>query len=405
MPDVEKTLRSPARDDGVATGDNISGQHDDVQLSLGIEEELFLVDPKTRNLVIDPDIGIFETCERDCGPHKVVREFIRSQIETNTRVCRSVAELRTAVRDLRRIVTLAAEGYGVAAMAASTHPFAKWREMEITPKERYHRFAMTFQEGVRRFIIGGTHIHIGFDSADTRIRVMTAIRRYLPLLHALSTSSPFNSGFDTGFKSYRLSLIGGMPRTGMPAPMKSWDEFNSMVSAYKERRFIGDGSELWWDIRPSHHYPTIELRICDACPRVEDVVSIAALYASLVRWLVRLDRKGELPEEPLTELIMEDRWVAQRYGMFAFFGDQNEESGRIDIQDYLGELVDKVADDARALGCEAEVRHTLKIVESGSSADRQLDLYRIRRLEGDSSEEALKRVVDQLISETRDDIT
>ena len=187
--------------------------------------------------------------------------------------------------------------------------------------------------------------------------------------------------------------------------MKSWDEFESLVSEYKERRFIGDGSELWWDIRPSHHYPTIELRICDACPRVEDAVSIAALYASLVRWLVRLDRKGELPEEPLTEIIMEDRWIAQRYGMFAFFGDQNEESGRVDIQDYLGELVDKVADDARALGCETEVRHALKIVESGSSADRQLDLYRMRRLEGDSKEEALRRVVDQLLSETRNGIT
>ena len=165
MPEIEETLRSPARDDGVATKGDYAGPHDDVPISLGVEEELFLVDPKTRNLVVDPDIGIFETCERDCGPHKVVREFIRSQIETNTRVCQSIAELRTAICELRRIVTLAAENHGVAAMAVSTHPFAKWREMEITPKERYHRFAMTFQEGVRRFIIGGTHIHIGFDNA------------------------------------------------------------------------------------------------------------------------------------------------------------------------------------------------------------------------------------------------
>ncbi len=404
MPEVEESKRSPAFDGGVtATGDSVERQ-DDVPLSLGVEEELFLVDPKTRNLVIDPDIGIFENCEQNCGPHKVVREFIRSQIETNTRVCRSIAELRTAICDLRRIVTAAAEDYGVVAMAASTHPLARWREMEITPSKRYHRFAMTFQEGVRRFIIGGTHIHIGFDDPDRRIRVMTAIRRYLPLLHALSTSSPFNSGFDTGFKSYRLSLIGGLPRTGMPAPMKSWDELETLVSAYRDRSFIGDGSELWWDIRPSHHYPTIELRICDACPRVEDVVSIAALYASLVRWLVRLDRKGELPEEPLTEIIMEDRWVAQRYGVFAFFGNLNEDAGRIDIQDYLVDLVDKVADDARALSCEAEVRHALKIVELGSSADRQLDLYRMRRLEGDSNEEALRSVVDLLLSETRDGI-
>lgn len=404
MPKMEETLRTPARDDGIATKGDSAGQSEDIPISLGVEEELFLIDPETRDLVIDPDIGIFETCEQNCGPHKVVREFIRSQIETNTRVCRSIAELRAAICDLRRIVTQAAEDHGVAAIAASTHPLARWREMEITPNERYHRFAMTFQEGVRRFIIGGTHIHIGFDDADTRIRVMTAIRRYLPLLHALSTSSPFNGGFDTGFKSYRLSLIGGLPRTGMPTPMQSWNEFESLVSAYRERCFIGDGSELWWDIRPSHHFPTIELRICDACTRVDDVVSIAALYASLVRWLVRLDRKGELPDEPLTEIIMEDRWVAQRYGVFAFFGEPNADSGRVDIQDYLAELIEKIADDSSVLGCEAEVRHTLKIVEQGASADRQLDLYRMRRLEGDSNEEALRRVVDLLQSETRDGI-
>ena len=379
-------------------------RHEDVPISLGVEEELFLVDPKTRDLVIDPDIGIFETCERNCGPHKVVREFMRSQIEINTRVCHSIAELRTAVCDLRGIITSAADDYGVAAIASSTHPIARWREMEVTPKERYHRFAMTFQEVVRRLAIGGTHIHIGFEDADTRIRVMTAIRQYLPLLHALSTSSPFNGGFDTGFKSYRLNLIGGLPRTGMPPPMNSWGEFDSLVSAYKKRRFVDDGSELWWDIRPSHHYPTVEMRICDACSRVEDVVSIAALYASLVRWLVRLDRIGELPEEPLTEVIMEDRWVAQRFGVFAFFGDPNEDSGRVDIQDYLAELVDKIADDAKALGCESEVRRTLEIVEMGSSADRQLDLYRMRRLEGDTKEEALHRVVDLILSETREGV-
>lgn len=403
MPET-KFSKSSSLDDGFAVLGDSTVRHEDVPISLGVEEELFLVDPKTRDLVIDPDIGVFETCERNCGPHKVVREFMRSQIEINTRVCHSIAELRTAVCDLRGIVTSAADDYGVAAIASSTHPFARWREMEVTPKERYHRFAMTFQEVVRRLTIGGTHIHIGFEDADTRIRVMTAIRQYLPLLHALSTSSPFNGGFDTGFKSYRLNLIGGLPRTGMPPPMKSWSEFDSLVSAYKKRRFVDDGSELWWDIRPSHHYPTVEMRICDACSRVEDVVSIAALYASLVRWLVRLDRIGELPEDPLTEVIMEDRWIAQRFGVFAFFGDPNEDSGRVDIQDYLAGLVDKVADDAKALGCESEVRRTLEIVETGSSADRQLDLYRMRRLEGDTTEEALLRVVDLILSETREGI-
>ena len=373
----------------------------DLAITLGVEEELFLVDPDSRDLLTDPDVGIFETCERTCGPHKVVREFLRSQIEINTRVCGSVAELREALREARQIVIEAAGQYGAVPMAASTHPFASWQTQAITPKERYKRFAVTFQEGVRQFVTSGMHVHAGFGDADTRIRVMTALRRYLPLLHALSTSSPFNAGHETGFKSYRLSLIGGLPRTGMPGPLWSWEAYDRLLSGYQRMKFLNDGSELWWDIRPSHAYPTVELRICDVCTRIEDAVSIAALYACLIRWLWRQDREGRLPSEPLTELIAEDRWIAQRYGVFAFFGDRTSGTGRVDIADYLSEIVDALIPDARALGCEAEIRRTPDIVMNGTGADRQLDHYRLRRLEGDAEAEALRQVVDMVLAETR----
>lgn len=378
-----------------------SPAHQELAVTLGVEEELFLIDPGSRDLLVDPDVGIFEACERTCGPHRVVRELLRSQIETNTRVCGSVAELRVALRETRQIVIEAAGQYGAAVMAASTHPFASWRAQAITPKDRYKRFAVTFQEGVRRFVIGGMHIHAGFADADTRLRVMTALRRYLPMLHALSTSSPFNAGHETGFKSYRLSLVGGLPRTGMPGPLRSWDEYDRLLSEYRRMKFLTDGSELWWDIRPSHAYPTVELRICDVCTQIEDAMSIAALYACLIRWLWRQDRDGQLPPEPLTELIAEDRWIAQRYGVFAFFGDRTSGTGRVDIADYLSEMVDELAANARALGCEAELRRTPAIVRNGTSADRQLDLYRLRLLEGDSETEALRRVVDLVLAETR----
>ena len=373
----------------------------DLAITLGVEEELFLVDPDSRDLLTDPDVGIFETCERTCGPHKVVREFLRSQIEINTRVCGSVSELREALRETRQIVIEAAGQYGAVPMAASTHPFASWQTQAITPKERYKRFAVTFQEGVRQFVTSGMHVHAGFGDADTRIRVMTALRRYLPLLHALSTSSPFNAGHETGFKSYRLSLIGALPRTGMPGPLWSWEAYDRLLSGYQRMKFLNDGSELWWDIRPSHAYPTVELRICDVCTRIEDAVSIAALYACLIRWLWRQDREGRLPSEPLTELIAEDRWIAQRYGVFAFFGDRTSGTGRVDIADYLSEIVDALIPDARALGCEAEIRRTPDIVMNGTGADRQLDHYRLRRLEGDAEAEALRQVVDMVLAETR----
>ena len=377
-----------------------SPEAQDLAITLGVEEEFFLVDPESRDLVADPDEGIFEACERSGGPHKVVHEFMRSQIETNTRVCGSVADVREALSETRQLVVEAAEAHGARVMAASTHPFASWREQAPTPGERYRRFASTYQESVRRALVGGMHIHAGFGDEDSRIRVMTALRRYLPFLHALSASSPFNGGHETGFKSFRLTVMGALPRTGLPSPLHSRAEYERLVAEYLRMDYIGDARELWWDIRPASAFPTIELRICDVCTHLEDAVSIAALYASLIRWLLRHDRDGTLPPEPHTELIFQDRWIAQRYGVLAFFGDRAFGSGRIDIDDYAAGLVETLADDARALGCEAEVRRALTIVRDGTGADRQIDLYRLRRLEGDSEAEALHRVVDQVLAET-----
>ena len=377
---------------------------EDLTITLGVEEEFFLVDPRTRDLLTDPDQSIFDACENNSGPHKFVREFLRSQIETNTRVCGSVAEVRKALCETRRIVIDAAQQHGAAVMAASTHPFAVWRDQAPTRQERYERFAVIYQETVRRFVVGGMHIHAGFGNPDSRIRVMTAIRRYLPFLHALSTSSPFNAGHETGFKSYRLNVVGGLPRTSTPGPLGSRAEYDRLVADYQQMKFIEDGSELWWDIRPSHAYPTVEMRICDVCTRLDDAVSIAALYTSLIRWLMRQDLKGELPLEPFTELISENRWIAQRYGVHAFFGDWMRGGGRIDIHDYAGELVEELAFDARALGCESEMHHALTIIRDGTGADRQVDLYRLRRLEGDTEEEALRRVVDLVLAESREGI-
>ena len=373
-------------------------------ITLGVEEEFFLVDPESRDLLADPDPAIFRTCEENRGPHKIVRELMRAQIETNTRVCRSVAELREALRETRRIVVDAAGRHGAAVLAASTHPFASWRAQAPTPQDRYERFAMSYQDIVRRFLVGGMHIHAGFGDADSRIRVMTALRRYLPFLHALSGSSPFNAGRETGFKSWRLTVVGSLPRSGLPGPLASRAEYDRLVAEYRKMKFVENGSELWWDIRPSHAYPTVELRICDICPRLEDAVTIAALYACLIRRLMRLDRDGALRPEPLTEIVAENRWIAQRYGVLAFLGDPAREGGRIDIDDYAAELIESVAPDARALGCEAEVRRCIRIIREGAAADRQIDLYRLRLLEGDSETEALRRVVDRALAETREGI-
>ena len=286
-------------------------------------------------------------------------------------------------------------------MAASTHPTGSWQSQITTPMERYDRFAEIYQASVRRFIISGMHIHAGFGDRDIRIRVMTALRRYLPLLHALSTSSPFAASNETGFKSYRLTLVGNLPRTGIPGPMHSYADYDELLQAYRAMNFIKDGSELWWDIRPSHSFPTIELRICDVCTRIEDAMSIVALYASLIRWLMRKEQKGDLLPEPMTEIIMENRWIAQRYGVLSFFGDHGDESGRIDIDDFTRALLDQLIDDAHALDCVEELYRCTSIIREGTCADRQIDLYRMEKLNGSTHQEALAKVIEMIMGDTQ----
>ena len=372
-------------------------------ITLGVEEEFFLIDPESRNLLADPDPRIFKACEANTAPHKVVHEFLRSQIETNSKVCSSVAEVRQSLKESRRLVIEAAERYGTQVMAASVHPFAAWQEQMPTPKDRYERFATTYQESVQRLVAGGMHIHAGFGDEDSRIRVMTALRRHLPVLNALSGSSPFNAGRETGFKSSRLNLFGALPRSGLPDAMRTRAEYDNLVWHYQRMELIADGSELWWNIRPSQAYPTVELRICDVCPRIDDAVCIAALYACLIRRLERQEREGQLPPDPPTEIIAENRWLAQRYGVLGFLGDTRQ-GGRIDIAEEVAILVDELTADAKALECEPELRHALNIIREGASADRQLDHYRLCILEGATEAEALSAVVDLVVAETRADI-
>ena len=373
---------------------------DPLAITLGVEEEFFLIDPGTRDLLPDPDRRIFEECEKNRGPHKVVAEFLRSQIETTTRVCQSVGEVREALVETRRFVINAAVNHGAAVLAASTHPFAAWHNQVVTAGRRYEQFAMTYQQAVRELIVGGMHIHAGFGDADSRVRVMTALRQHLPLLHALSASSPFSSGRETGFKSYRITLFSSLPRTGLPGPLCTWDEFDRLVTEYQRMDFIQDSTELWWHIRPSSVYPTVELRICDICHTIDEAICVVALYASLVRRLLRQDMEGRLAPDPPTELIAENCWLAQRYGVLAFLGNTGGE-GRMDIDELAHSLVEELADDARALGCEAELRHALDVIRYGTGADRQIDHFRLRRLEGDSEPEALREVVDLVVEDTR----
>ena len=370
-----------------------------VEITLGIEEELMIVDPTTRGVIADPDPAIFEHARERAAPHRVVNELLRSQIETNSTVCRSVTELVQSLRETREAVIEAARAHGARVIASSTHPWARWEAQQVTEKPRYRRAAAAFQDTVRQFFIGGMHIHAGFATADIRIRVMDGLLQYLPLMLALSTSSPFHAGRLTGLKSYRQTAVAALPRTGLPPAMRSEADYARIVESYLGIGAIENGSELRWDIRPSAAYPTIELRICDICPRIEDAVAIAALYACLIRQIAHEIEEGRRQPGPAREIIEEGRWLAQRYGTFAFLPEHGSEEART-IAEIATQLVSRLSSHARALDCVKALEQVIRIGEQGSSAERQEDTYREAMLDGASESEALRAVVDLVIAET-----
>lgn len=377
-------------------------KNSDLNITLGVEEEIFLVDPETKDVISDPDVRIFEECEKNSVPHKVVRELLRSQIESNTRVCESVAEVRQSLYETRGIISAIARKYDAEIVAVSTHPFAAWQDQKPTPRKRYESAAMGYQELARRFLVGGMHIHAGFGNPDLRVQTMNVLRHYLPLFLGLSTSSPFREGRETGYKSSRLNFMSAIPRTGVPKALSSYEEFKSLERDYQKWGFISDSGEIWWDIRPSNAYPTIELRVCDVCTRIEDAMAIVALYACLIRKFMRTQSTGLfVRDDILTEIISENRFQAQRFGIFAFLADPNSQS-RTDIDDVLAQLLQEMTEDAEALDCVGDIHHAREIVKNGTSADRQLDLYRLEMLNGKSTVEALRNVVDSAILTTNE---
>ena len=286
-----------------------------------------------------------------------------------------------------------------AVIASSTRPWARWQDQRVTESNRYQRAEAVLQDSVRQFFIGGMHVHAGFATPDIRIQAMNAIVRHLPLLLTLSTSSPFHGGRLTGLKSYRQSAIAAVPRTGLPPALHGWEAFEQIVRTYRQIGAIEDASELRWDIRPSAHYPTIELRICDICPKVEDAIAIAALYACLIRRAATDIENGALPVSANREVVSEGRWLAQRYGTFAFLSEGNVREAET-VGELTEKLVEALSPHARALGCEAHIAPAVEIARRGSSAERQEDTYREAKLDGASEHEARCAVVDQVRNET-----
>jgi carboxylate-amine ligase len=372
------------------------------EFTLGVEEEYLLVDKETRALVVDPPGSLLSECQ-ELLDGQVTTELLRSQIEVGTKVCRPVQEAREDLAKLRKCIIEVAGRHGIAPIASSTHPFSHWSEQKHTQKDRYESLTAEMQGAARRLVICGMHVHVGIDDDSLRIDLLNQAVYFLPHLLALSCSSPFWNGFDTGLKSYRLTVFDALPRTGLPERFQSYNEYQRHVDILVNAGVIQDSTKIWWDMRPSGRFPTLEARIMDVCTRMDDAIALAALLVCIMRMLYRLRTKNQRWRTYTRMLVHENRWRAMRYSF---------DEGLIDFargtivpfDQLLDEILDLTYEDARALGCEAEVASVRDILSRGTSAHRQLKAHELTLAAGGSQDQANQAVVDTLISDTADDL-
>jgi glutamate---cysteine ligase / carboxylate-amine ligase len=339
---------------------------------IGIEEEYFLVDAKTR-MVTRAMPNEFLAAAKEASNSQVGGEFLQSQIEVKTLPHTDIRTAREELRHLRQMVAKIAADHGLAILAAGTHPTADWGKSQQTAGERYDAVMDDLQMIGQRNMLCGLHVHVELPDPDDRVDVMTRMLPYLPLFIALGTSSPFWRSRPTGLKGYRLAAYDELPRTGVPELFRSKDEFDSYVSALVRAGVMEDSSYVWWSMRPSLKHPTLELRAPDCPTLVDDSIAIAALYRALAR---RLTRNPELNRDinaVTRAIVVENKWRAQRYGTDCIFASKD---GPVTISELLSRLIDDIVEDADALNCAAEVEHCRTIVERGSSAEFQLRAYR-----------------------------
>ncbi|MBV8615398.1 MAG: carboxylate-amine ligase [Acetobacteraceae bacterium] len=369
----------------------------DASYRFGIEEEYFLADAATRGT---PRRGVrgFHEAARARLP-QVERELLQSQVEVATPPSTSFAAAGEILRGLRTGLAEIGRLHGVLVLAAGTHPVARWSRQSHTDADRYEAIMRELRMVGRRSVICGMHVHVEVPRPEARVDLMNRLLPFMPLLLALSASSPFWQGRATGLAGYRLSAFGEMPRTGLPDLFAGPEDYERYVAMMTRSGAIADASFLWWALRPSVRYPTLELRVADSCTRVGDTIAIAALYRCLVRVL---DRRPEL-NRGLTgasrAIAAENLWRAQRYGVRASLID--EASGTaMPFASHLEATLSLVRGDADALGCREEVEASRVIAAEGTSADRQLAVFAAARGRGLPDRDALGAVVDWLAATT-----
>ncbi|MDX6445139.1 MAG: glutamate---cysteine ligase / carboxylate-amine ligase [Blastocatellia bacterium] len=363
------------------------------QFTLGIEEEFQIVDPQTREL--RSHVSEFLEEGKMILGEQIKPEMIQSMIEVGTGICHNIQEARADISNLRGVIASLAEKNGLRIVAASTHPISRWQDQKIFDDERYELLVQELQTVARSLLIFGLHVHVGIPDRERQIHIMNASRYFLPHILALTTSSPFWMGHNTGLKSYRSEIFKQFPRTDIPDHFDSYPGFQRYVELLVKTGCINDGKKIWWDCRPHPVFPTLEFRICDIPTRVDDTVAIAALFQAIVAKLTKLLDKNLGFRLYRRMLIQENKWRAVRWGLegkMIDFGKQKE----VPTRDLVLELLDFVDDVLDDLGSRKEVEHIHTILQRGTSAEEQLRVY--------AETNDLKAVVDRLMELTMENV-
>jgi carboxylate-amine ligase len=360
------------------------------RFTLGVEEEFQIVDPATGEL--RSHVSELIAASSPALGEQIKPELHQSIVEMGTQICGNVEELRGEIVRIRGELVAAAERVGLQVAAAGTHPFSSWIDQVISPGERYQTIVEELQQLARSLLIFGLHVHVAVPDNTTAIDLMNMVRYFLPHVLALSTSSPFWLGRDTGLKSYRTTIFRRFPRTGVPDYFSSWSEYENYIKLLVELHCIDNAKKIWWDVRPHPTFGTLEFRVCDVPTKVEESVAIAGLIQAIVVKLHRLYTRNLGFRLYPRALIEENKWRASRWGIqgkLIDFGKRTE----VPMKDLAIELLDFVDDVLDDLGSRSAVDYIRTILREGTSADRQV---RVFRETGD-----LKAVVRHLVAETR----
>lgn len=337
--------------------------------TIGVELEFQLLSPDSMELVPAAP-ALLEQVPAKLS-ERIKQEFIQSMVEVTTAVCSSIDEVEKDLSSTIRTLEALCEKENVLTYASSLHPFSISRSQKLSPNKRYKEILDELQIVGRRLITQGLHVHIGLPDGETVIKVFDQIRVFLPLLLALSTSSPFFQGEDTGLYSYRTKLFNALPRSGMPESLGSWDNYIKLTELLKGAAIIKDTRDIWWDVRPHPHFGTIEIRICDLPSSMADILALVSLIHVLVVELAN----GNLTCPVIHRtVITNNKWNALRRSVEGTYVEPYN-LRPIFIKDALFELMERLRPAAEVLGSVKHLNRVEEIINRGTSAHYQRQLY------------------------------